>query len=409
MNRAIQRNMTRRFSARKVGGGYGMGTPLVNIPSGPGSDWNFAVKQPINQGFDDCAFPSRPGELFNQPNPALAQVAMVGGGGAAYDSPFYTAKEWPTGPVDYTYKTDPSRAAVAMAGGRRTRRQKGGAVLDNPMYIAHEWQQVAHTSGGEATRWGDVSMAQTVMAGGRRRLQRSGKGKGKSKSKRRTQRQRGGGCGCTGNKLFGGSRRRLSRRSSRRMRGGAGCGLMRGGAGCGLMRGGGTYGYAVDPSVSVGGSGPNVAPLHTGVPCDGRAGYPNPLNPAAGNPDPRAPTDLYSFTTNQTTPSVQAGGGIADGAGPAMVGSQPPSTSYGHGNAYGPECYRAPGSELPVYNADVAGFNFRPSTEIGGTLPDGVTAYNDVVPQAARIGGARRSRKARKARKGRKGKHSRKH
>jgi hypothetical protein len=390
MNRAIQRNMTRRFSARKVGGGYGMGAPLVTLPSGPGSDWNFAVKQPVNQGFDDCAFPSRPGELFNQPNPALAQVAMVGGGSAAYDSPFYTAKEWPTGPVDYTYKTDPSRAAVAMAGGRRTRKMRGGAaVLDNPMYIAHEWPQVAHTSGGEATRWGDVAMAQTVMAGGKR-----------------------GNCGCSGSKLFGGSRKQ---------RGGAGCGMMRrrqrGGAGCGMMRrssrrqqrGGGTNGYAVDPSVSVGGSGPNVAPVYAGVPCDGRAGAPNMMTPAAGSPDPRAPADLYSLTTNAAV--KQAGGGIADGAGPASVGSQPPSSSYGHGNAYGPECYRAPGSELPVYNADVAGFNFRPSTEIGGTLPDGVTAYNDVVPQAARVGGARRSHKRRGSKRGSK-KHrktSRKH
>jgi hypothetical protein len=388
MNRALQRRTTRRFSARKFGGGYGMGAPLVNIPSGPGSDWNFAVKQPINAGYDDCAFPSRPGELFNQPNPSLAQVAMVGGGSGGYDSPLYMAKEWPTGPVDYTYKTDPNRAAVAMAGGRRSRRHRmrGGAVLDNPMYIAKEWDQTAHTSGGEATRWGDVSMAQTVMAGGKRR-----------KNKSRKQKQRGGGnCGCSGSKLFGGSRR-----SSRRQRGGAGCGL---------MRGGGTYGYAIDPSVSVGGSGPNVAPLHTGVPCDGRAGYPNPLNPPSSNPDPRAPTDLYSFTTNQTTPTVQAGGGLADNAGPAMVGSQPPSTSYGHGNAYGPECYKAPGSELPVYNADVAGFHFRPSTEIGGTLPDGVTAYNDVVPNAARVGGGRRRRGRRGSKRGsKKQRRSRKH
>lgn len=392
MNRALQRRTTRRFSARKFGGGYGMGAPLVNIPSGPGSDWNFAVKQPINQGYDDCAFPSRPGELFNQPNPALAQVAMVGGGSGGYDSPLYMAKEWPTGPVDYTYKTDPNRAAVAMAGGRRHKRrtlrgrkQRGGAALDNPMYIAKEWPQVAHTSGGEATKWGDVSMAQTVMAGGKR-----------------------GNCGCSGSKLFGGSRRR--------QRGGAGCGMMRGGGGCGIMRrssrrqqrGGGTYGYAVDTSVSVGGSGPNVAPVYTGVPCDGRAGYPNMLNPPSSNPDPRAPPDLYSFTTNQSSPSVQAGGGLADNAGPAMVGSQPPSTSYGHGNAYGPECYKAPGSELPVYNADVAGFHFRPSTEIGGTLPDGVTAYNDVVPNAARVGGGRR-RRSHKRRSSKKQRRDRKH
>lgn len=367
MNRTLQRRNVRRFSARKHGGGYGMGAPLVSIPTQPGGDWTFAVKQPVNQGYDDCAFPARPGELYNQPNPPLAQVAMVGGGGdAAQDhSPFYTAKEWPTGPVDYTYKTDPSRAQVAMVGG-------GDDNLASHAYTAKEWPQVAHDSGNPATKWGDVSQAQVAMVGGRK------KRRGSAKKRRSTRRKVGGGCGCAGSKLFGGGRRR---RSTRKV-------------------GGGTNGYAVDPSVSVGGSGPNVAPLHTGVPCDGRAGVPNALNPPPGPADPRAPADLYSLTPNQT-----GGGLVSESPAPAMVGSQPSPSAYAHGNAYGPECYKAPGSEIPVYNADVAGFHFRPSTEIGGTLPDGVTAYNDVVPVAARVGGGRKKRRTTRRRRSTSRKH----
>lgn len=132
--------------------------------------------------------------------------------------------------------------------------------------------------------------------------------------------------------------------------------------------------FAVDPSISVGGSGPNVAALHAPVACDARAGvHPGPLLPA----DPRAPADLYSATPNQT-------GG-----------------AYSTGNAYGADCYKAYGSGLPVYEAQAAGFTFNPSSAGGAFLPDGVTDFMEVVPMAARVGGRRRraSRKNRKHRK----------
>ena len=159
--------------------------------------------------------------------------------------------------------------------------------------------------------------------------------------------------------LTGGRRRRTMRK-----RGGARRGR--------TMRGGGN-GFSVNPSVSVGGNGPNVGALIASVPCDARAGSPNPLNPVGANPDPRAPSDLYSLTANQS-------GG-----------------SYSSGNGYSDACYKAPGSSLPVYEAQTAGFTFRPSTETGATLPDGVTAYMNVTPYAARMGGARRkSRRAAK-------------
>ncbi len=222
-----------------------MGAPLVDFD--PKVDTAFAVKMPINQGFSDCSFPARPGQLFNEANPALAQAAM--------------------------------------AGGRRNRN--------------------------------------------------------------RSRRHNGGACGCS-----------VMRGASRKIRGG---------------------GYAVDPSVNVGGNGPNVAPLHSSVPCDVRGGSPNPYNQVAFA-DPRAPADLYSATPNTTLPSVHAGG------------------AYSSGNNWSADCYKAPGSQLPTYEAQTAGFDFYPSTAKGGVLPDGVTPYMDVQAQAARLGGARRknSRKNRK-------------
>jgi hypothetical protein len=188
----------------------------------------------------------------------------------------------------------------------------------------------------------------------------------------------GGGCGCSGPKV-GGSRRR-------KQRGGAcGCSVPKwGGRRRSRRQHGGSYGFGVDVSRSVGGDGPIAAPVYAPVPCDARAGSMNPLAQTTGMAaDPRAPTDLYSLTPNQT-------GG-----------------SYGQGNGWSDSCYKAPGSSLPTYEATTAGFQFRPSTETGSTLPDGVTAYNNVVPYAARMGGSRR--KSRKSRKSKKSKKARKH
>lgn len=162
----------------------------------------------------------------------------------------------------------------------------------------------------------------------------------------------GGACGCSVPRWGG---RRDSRRSTRRR--------------AKAQMGGFARAVAVDPSISVGGSGPNVAALHAPVPCDVRAGvHPGPVLPA----DPRAPVDLYSATPNQT-------GG-----------------AYSTGNAYPAECYKAPGSSLPVYEAQTAGFTFNPSSRSGAFLPDGVTDFNEVVPMAARVGGGRRRGSLRK-------------
>jgi hypothetical protein len=161
----------------------------------------------------------------------------------------------------------------------------------------------------------------------------------------------GGACGCSVPRWGG---RRAERRVTRRR--------------ANAQMGGFARAFAVDPSVSVGGTGPNVAALHAPVPCDARAGvHPGPS--AAGSvlsADPRAPANLYSATPNQT-------GG-----------------AYSTGNAYPADCYKAPGSSLPVYEAQTAGFTFNPSSRGGAFLPDGVTDFNEVVPMAARVGGRRR-------------------
>ena len=227
-----------------------------------------------------------------------------------------------------------------------------------------------------------LATAQTPMAGGRRSRRVRGGGCGCGMP-----RMSGGGCGC-GAPSFTGMPVAVSggRRKTRRHRGQA-------------KRGGGTYGYSIDPSQSIGGNGPNVDALHVPVPCDGRMGTHHALNPqVVEGPDPRAPADLYSLAPPGSTASVT---GYEEGTlNPAfMKGGRRQAKrgrsmrrrrggSYGTPNAYPEECYRGPGSSLPVYNASTAGFTFSPSTDKGVFLPDGVAAYNEVWPVAARVGPA---------------------
>jgi len=269
-----------------------------------------------------------------------------------------------------------------------------------------------------------LAAAQAPMAGGRRsrrRVRGGGCGCG------RPVMMSGGGCGCgapsfTGLALRNNAPYSGGRRKTRR------------------ARGGGTYGYAIDPSQSIGGDGPNVDALHVPVPCDGRAGTHHLLNPqVVTTPDPRAPADLYSLAPPPSTAGVSA---YQEGTlNPAfMQGGRRRSVrrrgsvrrrrsaqragSYGTPNAYPEECYRGPGSSLPVYNASSAGFTFSPSTDQGVFLPDGVAAFNEVWPVAARVGpengsspsppkslfgGARRKSRRNNRKNAKKSKRSRKH
>lgn len=200
----------------------------------------------------------------------------------------------------------------------------------------------------------------------------------------------------------------LTTKGGRRTRGGGcGCWKLRGGQ-CGKpevawlggkrtrkQRGGNKGGFEMAVADNIGGSGPIAEPVRAAIPCEARAGAQNPFSVTPMAPDVRTAYG-YSLTPNTTTPSLMAGGGSDSGAGlservPNFEYSQT-GAGYG-GNAYPAACYRAPGSEMPVYPATTAGFHFTPSTQAGATLPDGVTAYNEVVAHAARLGGGRRSRK----------------
>lgn len=172
---------------------------------------------------------------------------------------------------------------------------------------------------------------------------------------------------------------KLRRFLTRRMKG-AGCGCLRRQAGgkCPCMEGGkkgrktlrgGSRGFAVDPSMSVGGEGPVAAAANVPIPCDARAGSANPFAMQGLGPDPRAAVG-YSLTPNQTAPIV--GGGMNNYAYAATQA----------GGAYeGPDCYKAPGSQMPVYPATSAGFDFTPSSAAS------LAPYMEVNPRVARVGG----------------------
>ena len=168
---------------------------------------------------------------------------------------------------------------------------------------------------------------------------------------------------------------------------GGGCGLMRGGAGCGVMRGGktrrrsirrsrtgtcGYYGarggskrskktgrktqrggrYGIDVGSSVGGDGPNVAPVTAHVPCE--AYRPMPINPTSA-----------MMLTQAPNPDV-------------MVGSLRPAYIQAGGAAYTP----AP----LAYTAPRAGFTFQPNIAQGQVLYPGQIPYEEVVSQQTGCG-----------------------
>lgn len=167
------------------------------------------------------------------------------------------------------------------------------------------------------------------------------------------------------------------------------------GGGCGCMqRGGGSpQGAMLTPGFSIGGEGPNVAgPLVSQSGCDPRPGSPE---------DPHAPINM-----------MQRGGAYMSIAGAAPLDtaftSTPPS-SYGAANDYAESCYKAPGSELPVYNNNSTAFTFSPNLVDNNSMNPGVVAYMKVDQQPGRMGapdqrgGRRDTRKNRKNRKHRKG------
>jgi len=165
------------------------------------------------------------------------------------------------------------------------------------------------------------------------------------------------------NPMMGGRRHRKSRRNNSRK-----------------QRGGGTsYSFATDgnPDSSqaidmIGGAGPNAAALIAPSGCAPRSG---------SLEDPHAPI-------NMALRAAQTGGAYSLNTAAPLSESfaEPHPPSYGAPNAYAESCYHAPGSQLPVYNADSASFNFKPSIAENNTLPPGVNVYNDVIQQPGRMG-----------------------
>jgi hypothetical protein len=302
-----------------------------------------------NQYTNECYSQPRPGALENAANPALAQVAMAGGYGGS--------RRQGCGLMKGGYNVMSASQLMALAG------KSGGK------------------SSGRSSR---------KMRGGRRGCGCNLRG------------QRGGGCGCSSWKLKGGYQ--CGKPET------AWLGGKRRGERTRKMRGGNKGGFEMAVAQNIGGNGPIAEPVRTAIPCDARAGMQNPFTATPLSPDARTAYG-YSLTPNTTTHSVQAGGGVHGEMVPLSEYAQT-GAGYG-GNAYNASCYRAPGSEMPVYPATSAGFHFTPSTEGGSTLPDGVTAFNEVVAHTARLGGARRStrrsRKTQRSKKAKKSKRSRRH
>jgi len=173
----------------------------------------------------------------------------------------------------------------------------------------------------------DPAKAQTPMAGGRSRRRRSSR---RQRSSRRKTVRGGGSCGMKpysgggscGMKPYGGGGRR-----TRRHRGGR---------------------YAIDISQSIGGDGPNVAPMHSSIPCEGH--HAMPLNPTSAGMLTSAPDMEVNVS-----------------------GLRPGAAMFGGG---------APAGEHPLaYTAPTAGYTFTPNIRQGLELNPGQIPYQEVVPQ----------------------------
>ncbi len=362
MNRALQKQHQRRCALKNntlLGGGLAV-NPEATIVSENG------VPYPENQHYSDCYDPVslRPGALTTPPNVELAQTPMAGG-----------------------YQIMSAAQLAAMAGKRGGSRRAGcGLMKGGQIMSAAQLAAMAGKRGGfRSTRSATRRACGCNMRGGSRR-----------------------GCGCSMFKMRGGLRSSTCGQPAKAWLGGKRRKTRK-------QRGGNKGGFELNVADNVGGSGPIAEPVRTAIPCDARAGMQNPFTATPVQVDSRAAFG-YSLTPNTTTPSFQAGGSLSE----RIPNFEYHQTGAGYGgNAYDASCYRAPGSEMPVYPATSAGFHFTPSTEAGATLPDGITAYNEVVAHTARLGGAyrksrkshRKSRKShKKTRKGRKSRRvSRKH
>jgi len=212
------------------------------------------------------------------------------------------------------FNPDPAKAQIGMAGGRRKNNRKNRCFRGECGSIKRSLRQ----SGG----FGCGNIKRTLR-------QRGGFGCGNGI--KRTLRQRGGfGCGC-GVKQRAGSRNR--RRNTRQ-------------GTCGYYGAKGGR-YVIDINQSIGGDGPNVAPIFNNFPCEAaRPMSLNPINPTALSNAPIPNT----FVSGLRPAFIQNGG--------------------------------SPGAPLSLaYAAPRAGFSFTPNIAQGANLGPGQIPYNVVVSQ----------------------------
>jgi len=214
---------------------------------------------------------------------------------------------------------------------RQTRRKTGGGwsqgdALSKNAYYVPEYKYFNDC--GASSRPGSIqsnpnpALAQTPMAGGSKQTKRSNRKQNKKQK---------GGCGCL---LNGGARKTYKKKKggSRNRRRVGTCGYYgaRGGR------------YQIDTTQSIGGDGPNMAPIYSSVPCE--AARHMPINP----------TQITQLG-DSPNPDVNV-----SGLRPAFI--------------------QAGGSNL-AYNAPRAGFSFTPNISQGQILNPGMIPYNEVVPQ----------------------------
>jgi hypothetical protein len=212
---------------------------------------------------------------------------------------------------------NPELAQTKMAGGRRYRTRRGGSYKNcapsKPI--------------GSIQSNPRPNLAQTSMAGGGCGAKMRGGGCGaKMRGGGCGAKMRGGGCGCT--KMRGGTRKgsRRLKRSKRTMKGGR---------------------YFIDTTQTIGGTGPNVAPIYSSLPCEAHRAMP--LNPT-----------MPTLLADSPVPEVDV-----SGLKPAFI-MKGGNFTNGH-----PLAYTAPR----------AGFSFTPNISQGQKLDPGQIPYQEVTPQ----------------------------
>ena len=152
-----------------------------------------------------------------------------------------------------------------------------------------------------------------------------------------------------------------------------------GGCGCGgMMRqsgGGGQMALQLSPTVLGPGPNPGTYGIASASQC----------LPSSGSEDPRGGNNQSGGRRGKT----QRGGSASNISSAAPLDNAFPMTpqpSLGAANAFPESCYKAPGSELPVYDASSTAFNFSPSINSNNTLPPGVNVFNEVNQQSGRMG-----------------------